>query len=213
MARENSSLMRSCSRMFNWYSRLQDLLVIRAYRELFLTRSWVRQSGDRHRSLCSIWCPLYGARFCVLQSVSVIGHCAAFDVRSTARGSAYCRASPSSVTVQQLMSSSLRRAVLSTAERLRHRSLCSGCCPLYGAQSRGNEYCGEGDAIGRCAVMHPCAGSVFCWAFCRKLAKSLARRLEGQSLVIGDCLYSPPVPRRRFWQSCTFPGLETFSPK
>jgi hypothetical protein len=57
---------------------------------------------------------------------AVFGRCAAFDVvRSTARGSAYCRTVPSSVTVQQLMSSPQRRAVLSTAERLRHRSLCS----------------------------------------------------------------------------------------
>ena len=158
--------MPSCSRMLNWYTRLQVLLVIRTYRELFLTWNWVRQSGGRHRSLCSIWCPLYGA-----QNSSVIGHCAAVDVvRSTARS------------------------------------------PALTWDPR-NEYCGEGDVVGRYAVMHPCAGSVFCWASCRKSAKSLARRLEGQSPMIGGCLYSPPVPRRRFWQSCTFPGLEAISPK
>lgn len=176
--------------IFSFETMTRVSLSTRYLENLLLTRHWVRQSGSRHRWLCSIWCRT-----------------------STARGSACCRASSSSVTVQQLMSS-LRRAVLSTAEQLRHRALCSGCCrPLYGAQSRGNEYCGEGDVIGRYAVMRPCAGSVFCWTFCRKLANSLARRLEGQSPIIGGCLYSPPVPRRRFWQSCTFPGLETISPK
>ena len=166
--------MRSCSRMLNWYSGLQDLLAIRAYIDLFLTRSWVRQSGGRRRSPRSVWRrPLYCARYWVLQSVSVIVHCTAVDVvRSTTRGTEYCRASPSSVTVQLSMSSALLRAVLSAAERLRHRSLYSGCCRLlYGAQSRfearGNEYCGEGDVMGRYAVMHPCAGSVFFWTFCR----------------------------------------------
>jgi len=127
--------MRSCSRMLKLiFPFTRPVGNTDVQRVIFNTALSTAEREPSSVTVQHLMSYLYGARFCVLQSVFVIGDCAAVDVLSTARGTEYCRTAPSSGTVQWLLSSALRRAV--PRERIlwrgrRHRSLCSNA-PLCG---------------------------------------------------------------------------------